>query len=520
MAEILRYYDPGATGNNDGTSQTDAYTSLTTGLATEATDLVTAGDYIRFICSNVTGVEPQEAVLITSDWTTGPDNYISIEADAGYEVEESGYDVSKAILRYNYSGDVITTAVPYVYISGMHIYKSSSSNSYKDLAAVNLTSAGEVRFKNCRFTGVFSGTATNNNALNFYTNTTDTYVYLDNCIIEGMENIDDATTYPNYVFAGGTTTDSYIYAYNCIIAQNDQLDDGNATVFPVNSTVFDYNANFTSTANQSNCASPDGTGTDPVTITDWSVIYQDYSNGDFTLLSTASALDGAGLGPDSDSNVPTEDFDGTTRSGTTCTIGIIEYDFVTQTWTITYNGNGNDGGTAPTDPSSPYDDGSIVTVLGNTGTLALTGSVWSGWNTATDGSGTHYDEADTFAISADTILYAEWTESTITGTTYDNDLEVLPSCQVSLFSYAGSGVYAYVNTTTSDATTGSFSFDVSEGAEYMVVAFNADTPNVFDCSDSGLVYGETADLYLRSQADKTVPSTGGIIINSGLNGGF
>ena len=78
------------------------------------------------------------------------------------------------------------------------------------------------------------------------------------------------------------------------------------------------------------------------------------------------------------------------------------------TYTVTYIGNDNTGGTAPTDGSSPYKSGSTVTVLGNTGTLAKTGNVFIGWNTAADGSGVTYLSGSTFTINANTSLYALW----------------------------------------------------------------------------------------------------------------
>jgi hypothetical protein len=78
---------------------------------------------------------------------------------------------------------------------------------------------------------------------------------------------------------------------------------------------------------------------------------------------------------------------------------------------VTYNGNGNTGGTAPTDASSPYNSGDIVTILGNTGSLVRTSPyVFSGWNTAANGSGTSYSPTNTFIIFANTILYAQWTD--------------------------------------------------------------------------------------------------------------
>ncbi len=82
--------------------------------------------------------------------------------------------------------------------------------------------------------------------------------------------------------------------------------------------------------------------------------------------------------------------------------------FAINTYTVTYDGNGNTGGTAPVDPNSPYNYNSTVTVLGNTGGLVKTGYVFLGWNTAANGSGTSYSPAATFSIMADTTLYAQW----------------------------------------------------------------------------------------------------------------
>ncbi len=81
------------------------------------------------------------------------------------------------------------------------------------------------------------------------------------------------------------------------------------------------------------------------------------------------------------------------------------------TYTVIYDGNGNTGGTPPVDPGSPYSSGATVTVLGNTGSLTETGYAFSGWNTAADGSGTSYAPGATFAIAANTTLYAQWTQN-------------------------------------------------------------------------------------------------------------
>lgn len=79
------------------------------------------------------------------------------------------------------------------------------------------------------------------------------------------------------------------------------------------------------------------------------------------------------------------------------------------TYSVIYDGNGKTSGSVPTDSNSPYEEGDEVTVLGNTGSLAKTGYTFTGWNTAADGSGTHYDAGDQFDMgTANVTLYAQW----------------------------------------------------------------------------------------------------------------
>lgn len=87
--------------------------------------------------------------------------------------------------------------------------------------------------------------------------------------------------------------------------------------------------------------------------------------------------------------------------------GTIQNDDVAVLNTLSYNGNGNSGGTAPVDGNSPYNSTSWISALGP-GTLVKTGFAFGGWNTAADASGTHYNPSQLFTITADTTLYAEW----------------------------------------------------------------------------------------------------------------
>ena len=81
------------------------------------------------------------------------------------------------------------------------------------------------------------------------------------------------------------------------------------------------------------------------------------------------------------------------------------------TYTVTYDGSGA-GSDDPPDDGNAYEEGAEVTVLGNTGGLEKSGYTFTGWNTATDGSGDAYTEGDTFTVGgADVTLYASWEDT-------------------------------------------------------------------------------------------------------------
>jgi hypothetical protein len=75
---------------------------------------------------------------------------------------------------------------------------------------------------------------------------------------------------------------------------------------------------------------------------------------------------------------------------------------------VFYNANNaNVTGNIPVD-ANEYEEGDLVTVLGK-GNLVLAGHTFKGWNTQEDGSGTIYQENNTFSIGVyDITLYALW----------------------------------------------------------------------------------------------------------------
>lgn len=74
---------------------------------------------------------------------------------------------------------------------------------------------------------------------------------------------------------------------------------------------------------------------------------------------------------------------------------------------VTYDSHGATSGSVPVD-STEYTSTGTVTVLDNTGSLANIGYRFSKWNTSADGSGTPYSAADTFTITSNVTLYAQW----------------------------------------------------------------------------------------------------------------
>lgn len=79
-------------------------------------------------------------------------------------------------------------------------------------------------------------------------------------------------------------------------------------------------------------------------------------------------------------------------------------------YAVLYDGNGCSSGNAPMD-SHTYQQGTAVTVLGNSDALFRPGYSFAGWKTAADGSGTAYSAGATFTMgTANVTLFAQWAE--------------------------------------------------------------------------------------------------------------
>lgn len=77
---------------------------------------------------------------------------------------------------------------------------------------------------------------------------------------------------------------------------------------------------------------------------------------------------------------------------------------------VTYNGNGDGVSNVPKDDAD-YEYEDDVTVLGE-GSMTRTGYEFIAWDTKADGTGITYEEDDTFDITEDITLYAQWDAAT------------------------------------------------------------------------------------------------------------
>ena len=133
------------------------------------------------------------------------------------------------------------------------------------------------------------------------------------------------------------------------------------------------------------------------------------------------------------------------------------------TYAVTYNANGGSG--EMTDANSPYAENSTVTVLDCTFNPA-SGYEFESFNTEEDGSGTRYVGGDTFTISGDIILYAQWIRSgTVSLITVSGDMTKTSYNVGESWNPSGLTVMA---TYTSEV-----SFDVTEDVEW---SFNPEIP--------------------------------------------
>lgn len=196
--------------------------------------------------------------------------------------------------------------------------------------------------------------------------------------------------------------------------------------------------------------------------------------------------------------------------------------------TITYNGNGNDGGVAV--PAGGFVNDTEALIADNT--FTYTGHSFVEWNTNSDGSGTSYHEGDKFVITEDKELYAIWEITPIDNLKVElnlNDRAVLSWNPSSAAEASGYNVYCSIGDTTHYSLIASVQGKASD--KYITDALNPGTVynykiTVFQASSLGSgTYSEEStysnEVSIKSDATLQLDNTKGKLeegIHTGIDG--
>jgi len=262
-----------------------------------------------------------------SGWTAGSYD-IQIEAyDSANAATASGYKSGCYRLEVNGScflnyEDNVCIGRPGYGIQGKSTSTSSNMEFYEENYGIGSTT---IKIDSCYFIG--NGESRFHRFANLNNDTSPTYEIKNNIaedvtyfvfiasdftvkIYNNSYEGDSQSSTTGVYISSGADTSTVTIKNNAFFNCADDIDDNNGGAAPT----IDYNA------------TDDGDGTNSVSPSDWTDVFEGYTTGDYRLKSTDTDLQGAGVGNGTDSDVPTADMDGNDRgTGPACDIGAFEY---------------------------------------------------------------------------------------------------------------------------------------------------------------------------------------------------